>query len=32
MESRISILTFPQHFDGANLHVNVLLVPRLSAA
>ncbi len=30
MESRFSILTFPQRFDGARLHVNVLVVPRLS--
>ena len=27
---RISILTFPQAFDGDRLHLNILLVPRLS--
>jgi hypothetical protein len=32
MDSRISILTFPQLFDGNHLHLNVLLVPRLSTA
>ena len=31
MDPRISVLTFPQQFDGADLHVNILLVPRLSA-
>ena len=30
MEPRISILTFPQVFDGNNLTLNILLVPRLS--
>lgn len=25
---RFSILTFPQHFDGNNLHFNVVLLPR----
>src|SRR5438045_6198646 len=32
MESRFSILTFPQRFDGADLHLRILLVPKLSAA
>lgn len=32
MESRFSILTFPQHFDGADLHLRILVVPKLSAA
>lgn len=32
MESRFSILTFPQRFDGAALHLRILLVPRLSTA
>ncbi len=32
MDTRISILTFPQAFDGTRLHVNLLVVPRLSAA
>lgn len=32
MDARISILTFPQHFDGASLSLRVMLVPRLSAA
>ena len=32
MESRFSILTFPQRFDGAALHLRILLVPRLSLA
>ncbi|MEA2600135.1 MAG: hypothetical protein QOF89_1127 [Acidobacteriota bacterium] len=32
MESRFSILTFPQHFDGANLRLRILLVPKLSTA
>ena len=27
-DQRFSILTFPQHFDGATLRVNVLLLPR----
>ena len=31
MDPRISILTFPQSFDGTRLHLNILLVPRLSA-
>jgi hypothetical protein len=31
MDSRLSILTFPQRYDGASLHLRVLLVPRLSA-
>ena len=31
MDPRISILTFPQAFDGDRLHLNILLVPRLSA-
>ncbi len=30
MDPRISILTFPQSFDGDRLHLNILLVPRLS--
>jgi hypothetical protein len=30
MKPRLSILTFPQRFDGTRLHVNVLVVPRLS--
>ena len=30
MESRFTILTFPQRFDGAGLHLRILLVPRLS--
>ena len=30
MDPRISILTFPQAFDGDRLHLNILLVPRLS--
>jgi hypothetical protein len=32
MDPRISVLTFPQAFDGANLHVNILFVPRLSSS
>jgi hypothetical protein len=32
MDPRISILTFPQRFDGAGLRLRVLLVPRLSAS
>ena len=32
MDTRISILTFPQRFDGDRLHLNILLVPRLSAS
>ncbi|MBC7928780.1 MAG: hypothetical protein H7039_24315, partial [Bryobacteraceae bacterium] len=32
MENRIAILTFPQFYDGARLHVRVLVVPRLSGA
>ena len=32
MEPRISILTFPQRFDGTTLSLNILLVPRLSSA
>jgi hypothetical protein len=32
MDPRISILTFPQVFDGARLALNILLVPRLSGA
>ena len=32
MDARIAILTFPQHFDGAALHLRMLLVPRLSLA
>jgi hypothetical protein len=32
MDPRISILTFPQAFDGDRLHLNILLVPRLSIA
>ena len=31
MDTRISILTFPQAFDGARLHLNILVLPRLSA-
>ena len=30
MESRFTILTFPQRFDGADLHLRILLVPKLS--
>ncbi|MBZ5655741.1 MAG: hypothetical protein LAO56_10750 [Acidobacteriia bacterium] len=30
MDPRISILTFPQEFDGNRLHLNILVVPRLS--
>jgi hypothetical protein len=30
MDPRISILTFPQAFDGDRLHLSILLVPRLS--
>jgi hypothetical protein len=30
MDPRFSLLTFPQRFDGADLHVRVLVVPRLS--
>ncbi|MFY9825685.1 MAG: hypothetical protein WAM82_30200 [Thermoanaerobaculia bacterium] len=30
MESRFSILTFPQRFDGTDLHLRILLVPKLS--
>src|SRR3954469_19301561 len=30
MDPRISILTFPQAFDGDRLHLNLLLVPRRS--
>ena len=29
MDPRLSILTFPQRFDGASLHLRVLVVPRL---
>jgi hypothetical protein len=32
MDSRFSLLTFPQRYDGANLHLRILLVPRLSAS
>ena len=32
MDPRFSLLTFPQRFDGARLHLRVLLVPRLGAA
>lgn len=32
MESRFTILTFPQRFDGVDLHLRILLVPKLSAA
>ncbi len=32
MDPRFNILTFPQHFDGANLHLRILVVPRLSLA
>ncbi len=32
IDSRFSILTFPQRFDGANLHLRILLVPKLSTA
>jgi len=32
MESRFSLLTFPQRFDGADLHLRILLVPKLSVA
>ncbi|MEK6372541.1 MAG: hypothetical protein AABO58_07565 [Acidobacteriota bacterium] len=32
MDSRFSLLTFPQRFDGTNLHLRVLIVPRLSTA
>lgn len=31
MDSRISVLTFPQTFDGNRLHLNILLLPRLSS-
>ena len=31
MDPRFSILTFPQAFDGDKLHLNILVVPRLSA-
>jgi hypothetical protein len=31
MDPRISILTFPQVFDGDRLQLNILFVPRLSA-
>ncbi len=32
MEPRLSLLTFPQRYDGARLHVRIVVVPRLSAA
>src|SRR5207244_5275374 len=32
VDPRFSLLTFPQRFDGARLHLRVLLVPRLGAA
>ncbi len=32
MDSRLSILTFPQRFDGGTLHLRILIVPRLSTA
>ena len=32
MEPRLSILTFPQRFDGGTLRLRILIVPRLSAA
>jgi hypothetical protein len=32
MEPRFSLLTFPQRYDGARLHVRVLIVPRLGPA
>ena len=32
MDPRLSVLTFPQRFDGTGLRLRVLLVPRLSAA
>jgi hypothetical protein len=30
MDARFSLLAFPQRFDGANLELSILLVPRLS--
>jgi hypothetical protein len=30
MDPRFSLLTFPQRFDGARLHLRVLVIPRLS--
>jgi len=32
IEPRLTLLTFPQRYDGARLHVRLLLVPRLGAA
>jgi hypothetical protein len=32
MDPRLSILTFPQRYDGANLHLRLLIIPRLSLA
>ena len=32
MDPRLSVLTFPQRFDGTGLRLRVLLVPRLGAA
>ena len=29
MNPRLSLLTFPQRYDGARLHVRILVVPRL---
>jgi hypothetical protein len=31
MNPRLSLLTFPQRYDGARLHVRILVVPRLDA-
>jgi len=31
MNSRLSLLTFPQRYDGARLHLRILVVPRLDA-
>src|SRR5215471_15335399 len=31
MNPRLSVLTFPQRYDGARLHLRVLIVPRLDA-
>ena len=30
MDARFSLLAFPQRFDGANLELSILLIPRLS--
>lgn len=32
MDPRFSVLTFPQRFDGTDLHLNVLVVPKLGLA